>query len=164
MYGTTNLMLSRSNTYYCHDFNGVTNNAYMVVPNQSQLALGTNFTYSVWYNLKSYFGMDGFRQNVANGTHALLAKEGDRAGFYLAISNDTQNDRQRITYANVDANGTQNFFLIGKPAGLAADNLNIWNHLLITFSSNTMKMYINGTKVSETTGIVPNFAAANTKI
>ena len=163
MYGTTNLMLSRSNTYYCHDFNGVTNNAYMVVPNQSQLALGTNFTYSVWYNLKSYFGMDGFRQNVANGTHALLAKEGDRAGFYLAISNDTQNDRQRITYANVDANGTQNFFLIGKPAGLAADNLNIWNHLLITFSSNTMKMYINGTKVSETAGIVPNFAAANTK-
>ena len=160
--GTTSSVTDRKNQpLKAGGFGGVGNTGYHKIITNSSLQFTNGFSISGWYFLPSYYGMDGYGQASANGYNILLAKEGDRNGFYLGVSNNTTTNQQQINFTNNVSSGNNNFDVTATLTGTAASNLNKWIHLGITVANNEVKLFINGALTSNQIGIITNYTSMN---
>jgi uncharacterized protein (UPF0147 family) len=161
--GTNSFVADRKNeTLKAISYGGNSSVGYSSTANSQSLQFSTGFTISIWYKLGSYAGMDGWRQQNANGYQILAAKEGDRGGFYIGVSNDVPNNKQAINFTNNPSSGVNNFNITANPDGNSTQNLNKWNHFVGTVSNGTVKIYINGV-LKNSTNVAVNFTGMNSK-
>ena len=154
--GTTSYVSDRKNqSLKASSYGGNTSIGYQKANNSASLAFTTGMSVSLWYKLPSYTGMDGWGQQSTNGYQILVAKEGDRSGFYIGVSNDITNNKQAINFTNNPSNGVNNFNISANPDGTATSNLNKWIHLVATAGNGNVKIHING--IVKNTIAVSNF-------
>ena len=154
--GTTSYVSDRKNqSLKASGYGGNTSIGYQKANNSVSLTFTTGMSVSLWYKLPSYTGMDGWGQQSTNGYQILIAKEGDRAGFYIGVSNDITNNKQAINFTNNPSNGVNNFNISANPDGTATSNLNKWIHLVATAGNGNVKIHING--IVKNTIAVSNF-------
>ena len=154
--GTTSSVSDRKNQpLKARGYGGNTSIGYQTANNSVSFAFTTGMSVSLWYKLPSYAGMDGYRQQNANGYQILIAKEGDRSGFYIGISNDATNNKQAVNFTNNPSNGVSNFNISANPDGTAVSNLNKWIHLVATAGNGNVKIYFDG--ILKNTVSVSNF-------
>jgi hypothetical protein len=154
--GTTTLVADRKNQVMkASGYGGNTNVGYQSALNSTSLQFTTGFSISLWYKLPSYEGMDGYRRQNINGYQIFVAKEGDRSGFYIGVSNDIANNKQAINFTNNPSSGVNNFNIIANPDGTSSSNLNKWIHLVVTAGNGNVKIFIDG--ILKNTASVSNF-------
>lgn len=129
-----------------YNFGGYTNSSIIRIPNNISLQFVNSFTVSLWYNLNTYAGMDGWGSNVSNGYHMLFAKEADWGGIYCGVSSNTAYDSVYYNLTNNVSYGNTNFNGNKAVKGLAA-NLNTWVHMTYVVSSGNMQIYRNGSLI-----------------
>ena len=102
--------------------------------------------------------MDGNGKLSSYGYQALIAKDGDRGGFYIGLSGDASRNKVVLNFTNPPADGRADL-----PGNLQA-NLNRWIHIGITVNMNVIKLYYNGTLLKSQTLSAPiDFSDANAK-
>lgn len=154
--GTTTSVADRKNQVMkASGYGGNTNVGYQSALNSTSLQFTTGFSISLWYKLPSYEGMDGYRRQNINGYQIFVAKEGDRSGFYIGVSNDIANNKQAINFTNNPSSGVNNFNIIANPDGTSSSNLNKWIHLVVTAGNGNVKIFIDG--ILKNTASVSNF-------
>lgn len=161
--GTTSLVVDRKNQLLkATGFGGVSSVGYHAASNNATLQFSAGFSVSFWYKIGTYAEMDGYGASVANGYQIFMAKEGDRAGFYIGVSNDVANNRQSLNFTS-NVNNVTNFNISASPTGTAATNINKWIHLTATAGNGEVKIYLDGILKTIATVASFNFSAMNTK-
>ncbi|MFN4087365.1 MAG: LamG-like jellyroll fold domain-containing protein [Spirosomataceae bacterium] len=162
--GTTSSVADRKNqALKAAGYGGNTSVGYQSASNSSSLQFTTGFSISLWYRLPTYAGMDGFRRQNANGYQIFVAKEGDRSGFYIGVSNDVANNRQSINFTNNPSSGANNFNITASPDGTAENNLNRWIHLVVTAGDGNVKIFMDGVLKNAASVASFNFSGINSK-
>jgi hypothetical protein len=162
--GTTSSVADRKNqALKAIGYGGNTSVGYQSATNSTSLQFATGFSISLWYKLPSYAGMDGYRQQNVNGYQILVAKEGDRSGFYIGVSNDVVNNKQSINFTNNPSSGVNNFNVTASPDGTSASNLNKWIHLVVTAGDGNTKIFIDGVLKNTASVSSINFSGMNSK-
>jgi YD repeat-containing protein len=136
---------------------GVANKAYrfndgnnITVTNSTSLSLANAFTFSMWVNMQSTTGRDGFGAVNAYGYHSLFTKNCDRGQLQAAIAPASNGTFQFTTYASSIGNNP-----------IIPFALNQWKHLTIVYDGTTIKHFINGTMVSSVSASM-NLTPSNT--
>ena len=162
--GTTSSVADRKNQpLKATSYGGNTSVGYQSASNSTSLQFTTGFSVSLWYKIPSYAGMDGYRRQNANGYQVLVAKEGDRSGFSIGVSNDVVNNKQSINFTNNPSSGVNNFNVTASPDGTSASNLNKWIHLVVTAGDGNAKIFIDGVLKNTASVSSINFSGMNSK-
>lgn len=119
---------------------------FIVVPNPNNMSFIKNFTFTFWFNIQDVYGMDGSGNKSAYGTQTILAKEGDRTGLNINISQDqnrqgyfhfwirngyccTNNDRSLHAFDNISESTIQ---------------LNEWHFGVVKADDTYIYIYLDG--------------------
>ena len=126
----TNDKNGKENSAY--SFNG--NNSYIEVPWSGDVKIEEDITMSVWVKVK-----DKSDDGNYNGAYSrIISAPNSYYQMWLNWNNDGQNDRE--IYARSGGHGFE----------ISSNNTiteNTWKHVVYTFTSDTLKMYVDGTKV-----------------
>jgi Concanavalin A-like lectin/glucanases superfamily/PKD domain/Putative metal-binding motif/CARDB/Fibronectin type III domain len=145
-----------------YNFAGYSNRSAIRVPNSTTLQFTNTLSISFWYYMNTYQGMDGNGALSNYGLHSLITKDGDRGGFYSAISGDLANNNTNFGFANGASFG--NYTGVDKAFPNMSNNLTLWTHISVVISTQDMKIFKNGVLAvtkALTTPMV--FTASNTK-
>lgn len=135
-----------------YSFNGI--NTEIRVPNSTSLNLIGDFSISIWYK--------SVNPPTNNNSHTLIAKRDDNLSccspnvpwdFQINYQQDIANYKKPLC---AFANGSYTF--------AQADSLitiNTWQHLVFIYGSDTLKMYLNNTKIYSNY-FSPSLRASNT--
>lgn len=125
------------NANKAYTFNGSTN--YIEVPNSNSLSNISDITISAWVNIDSWF------QSGGEGYFPILHKsnlQGQYGKFALTLKN-----LGGISHLNSQENGF----------GYNNWSLGVWQHVVMIFSNNRNKIYIDGVLISDVpSGVFPN--------
>lgn len=123
---------------------GVANKAYrfndgnrITVTNSTSLSLTNAFAVSMWVNMQSTTGRDGWGSLNTYGYHSLFTKNCDRGQLQAGIIPSTDGTFQFI--ASVGSSGN---------SPVIPFSLNQWKHLGIVYDGSNLKHFVNGTEVS----------------
>ncbi len=123
---------------------GVANKAYrfndgnrITVTNSTSLSLTNAFAVSMWVNMQSTTGRDGWGSLNTYGYHSLFTKNCDRGQLQAAIAPSTDGTFQFL--AGVGSSGNN---------PVIPFSLNQWKHLGIVYDGSNLKHFVNGTEVS----------------
>jgi hypothetical protein len=142
------------------DRRGTPNGAYrfsdgtrIVVSNSPSLTLNNAYTFSGWFNLRSFEGRNGNDGGLSAtaGVQTIFSKDCDRSWLYLMII-PAPDGQPRMNFSG----GTWPGYL----SGFARLNLNTWVHLVQTHDQGNTALYINGNMVAAGATTI-NFAASN---
>jgi Concanavalin A-like lectin/glucanases superfamily/Putative metal-binding motif/PKD domain/SprB repeat/CARDB/Fibronectin type III domain len=149
-------------TNKAYNFGGYNNRSAIRVPNSTTLQFTNTLSISFWYYMNTYQGMDGNGALSNYGLHSLITKDGDRGGFYSAISGDLANNNTNFGFANGASFG--NYTGVDKAFPNMSNNLTLWTHISVVISTQDMKIFKNGVLAvtkALTTPMV--FTTSNTK-
>jgi hypothetical protein len=125
------------NANSAYNFNGSSN--YIQVPSSTSLQNINDITISAWININSYY------QSGGNGYFPILHKS-DQQGQYGKYAL-TINEYGGISHLDAQENGFN----------YTSWELNSWYHIVMIFSNNSNKIYINGNLISDVpSGVFPN--------
>ncbi|TAE34049.1 MAG: LamG domain-containing protein [Cytophagales bacterium] len=142
------------------DRRGTPNGAYrfadgnkIVVANSTSLTLNNAYSFSGWFNLRSFTGRNGNDGSMSNtaGVHTIFSKNCDRDWLFFMVL-PSPDGVPRMNFAG----GTWQ-------SGLSAFknlNLDTWIHVAHVHSNNQSQLYINGVMAAASVGRI-DFAASN---
>ncbi len=142
------------------DRRGTPNGAYrfadgnkIIVANSPSLTLNNAYSFSGWFNLRSFTGRNGNDGSMSNtaGVHTIFSKNCDRDWLFFMVL-PSPDGIPRMNFAG----GTWQ-------SGLSAFknlNLDTWIHVAHVHSNNQSQLYINGVMAAASGGRI-DFAASN---
>ncbi len=142
------------------DRRGMANGAYrftdgtkIIVPNSSSLQFSNEYTFSGWFNLRSFDGRNGNDGGLSTtaAVHTIFSKSCDRDWLFFMVL-PSPDGLPRMNFAG----GTW-------PSGLSAFqnlNLNTWIHVAHIHGNNQSQLYINGVLAAASGGRI-DFTASN---
>nr|WP_276319941.1 LamG domain-containing protein [Bacillus infantis] len=124
----------------------------MTIANSPSLHFNREMTVSYWLRMDSHRGEEGnYQSTIPQGIHAIFGKQNDHSGdLFSYLTTDNGKVNLGVGGQGSNVNGV---FAVGE-----------WVHVTQVLSSNSLKMYINGSKLVDTTLAQPfDFSVANTK-
>jgi Concanavalin A-like lectin/glucanases superfamily/Peptidase family M23 len=110
---------------------------FITVTNSTSLNLTNAFTFSMWVNMQSTTGRDGYGAINTYGYHSLFTKNCDRGQLQAAIVPNSNGTFQFNTYASsIGSNPSIPFAL------------NQWKHLSVVYDGTNLMHFVNGILVS----------------
>jgi hypothetical protein len=128
-----------------YSFGGYHNSAAIMVTNSASLQFTNEMSISFWYKLNGYDGMDDNGNYVEHGYHTLIARDGDRGGFYLTCHYDK--DKKSIIYCGRNVETNVNWQWENPVFGKSS--IGEWVHITIVSNSIYDELFINGVSASK---------------
>jgi hypothetical protein len=119
-----------------YNFGGYYNSSAIKVTNSTSLQFADQFTISAWYKLDGLDGMNGYGSYSTNGTHCIIAKDGDRGGFWLYRHSIGINNSGSIGFG----------FSTDIPELPSAGE---WTHIAAVVSPNSVEIFQNGQSITK---------------
>lgn len=134
----------------CYHFGGVNNSQIIQIPTSNSLKFNSEASFSFWFKLDSYYGMDGWGRKVDYGYMKFFAKNFDRGQISAGI-NGINNGSFRVDISN---NG------VGCDATIEGTAINVWHHAVMIVTTGYFRIYIDGKEVAAKNQAM-NFNASN---
>lgn len=139
----TNLSLVSGVKGNAYKFAGVDDPGWIQVPNSESLQFTESASFSMWFNVSSYRGHDGWANTTDYGCLKLFSKDYDRNEIHADLGGFTD-DKWRISFWGI-CNGRE-----GNWIDIEGSILNQWHHVAFVATNNYLKIYIDGNLVNET--------------
>lgn len=137
-----------------YQFGGFNNPGHIRVSNSETLKFDKEATFAIYIKPINWSGMDGWANNVEQGSHCIFAKSLDRIGGSFYYSG---NSEQFNTWGG---SYNQKWLEIGTDNKLKGIYLNKWIHIAYVYSSTYARLYVNGQLVNEKEA-TPDFKEMN---
>ncbi len=132
------------------------NGGRIVVGNPESLRFTDGCTFAMFVKPTEWRGMDGWGYTTSNGNHCIFGKDNDQQGLSFLLSGDSE-------HLNVNAGSwIYKSLEIGTDNKVEGDYLNKWIHIALVYSSNSVKLYIDGKLINERE-TTPDFSGINEK-
>ena len=151
----TNLSLVSGVNGNAYNFAGVDDPGWIQIPNSESLQFSDAASFSMWFNVSSYRGHDGWANTTDYGCLKLFSKDYDRNEIHADLGGFTD-DKWRISFWGI-CNGRE-----GNWIDIEGSILNQWHHVAFVATNNYLKIYIDGNLVNETE-CESNFSYSNSK-
>jgi hypothetical protein len=152
----------KGNTNNAYNFGGINNSSAIKIPNSATLKFTGGMSFSLWYRLISYAGINGYGASAASGVHCLISKDGDRDGGLSLLLNDAGNNKEAYG-GGIAGESFEWKWLPNKAPYQHAALKGQWVHVAVVCSNTTDELYINGVCVSKGSGSAHSFTKVNTK-
>lgn len=124
-----------------YQFGGYNNPGYIHVPNSESLKFSDGATFSAYFKVSSWTGMDanGNKTNT-KGTFCIMAKSHDTRGWTILCNGNDQ--KLHVEGFNFGGWGSINTDMLG-------NYLNKWTHVAVVFGIGYERLYVDGQLVKE---------------
>ena len=142
------------NPQSAYNFAGISNPQTIKVNNSNSLQFSDAATFSVWINMNSYQGMNGWGNNVANGAHCIFAKDYDMCCIQAGIQGLSSGE----FVSGIGTGSNSNWVSDTVPNS----SINTWYHLAFVITTSYINIYVNGEFFDSQNGAM-SFNNSNTK-
>ena len=151
----TNLIHEAGIKGNAYKFAGVDNPGWIQIPNSSSLQFDEAASFSMWFNVDSYRGQNGYANTVDYGCLKLFSKDYDRGEIHADLGGSADN-KCRISFWGV-VGGRE-----GSWTDIEGSVLHQWHHAVFVATNQGLKIYLDGKLVNEKE-CNPNFSYSNSE-
>jgi len=120
--------------------------SYVTAPPTDSLAFVDDYSFTVWFNVRSYFSMDGYGQWNDHGMHSIFAKSGDREGLIArTVRNPGEEGLHVVVHSGCFSAPCSGSAFV-TPGTV---NLGEWHMLTVTSGGGSVRAYLDGVLQNE---------------